>query len=304
MATIPKEHLEIAHFERYCGLRVPPAFKSWLCLLASGASGLTTNSTTGDFLAQECTAPDYQRARLLHEVTAVDQVTSRLTCVDHGGIQGTPVLVVAEDYLPAPLPIGKGLVYYMANPTANSFQLSTLPGGTPITLQSTGSLPLFVALGGAWNSTTQAYEARARNLEFQAPTAAFSTQGFFVLRGSAKTKPLTATVNLPANKIVAASAHGLQNGDLVYVSGSTLPAPLTNRLYYCSVGSDTTGVTLFNTLSNALNFENEIVLTSAGAGLKLHAAGNVSLFELFPSAVTVAQGQAQPIELKLLSGQV
>jgi hypothetical protein len=67
----------------------------------------------------------------------VNTGTSTITIASHGYTDGTPMMLYSSGVLPSPLT--NGTFYFIVNATTNTFQLSTLYNGSPITITTQGT---------------------------------------------------------------------------------------------------------------------------------------------------------------------
>lgn len=89
-----------------------------------------------------------------------------------------------------------------------------------------------------------------------------------------KTQTITATLSTSDGIITASSKHGLQTGDFVYFTASTMPTGLAaNTIYYVRLEDDDgdTKFTIYNTMKDAVEkiTANQVKPTTAGTGLAI-----------------------------------
>ena len=185
----------------------------------------------------------------------VNTILNILYFPNHPFYEGLGVNVVTTGTLPAPLIVATN--YYVVNPTANTFQLSLTPYGTPITLTTTGA--------GYHTFNSLNIDVAASAFVFQ--TTMLAASGVVTLGSPVVTSILPSTANLivgmsvtgtniPANTIIEsidslnkitlnANATGaatisfiaenifLENESVRFITNGTLPSGLVaDQTYY------------------------------------------------------------------------
>lgn len=74
-------------------------------------------------------------------ITSVDPATNTITIAGHGRVAGDEVIISADDGGTLPGGIASQ-IYYVINPTTNTFQISAVLNGSAVDIQNAGASPL------------------------------------------------------------------------------------------------------------------------------------------------------------------
>ena len=140
-------------------------------------------------------------------VTATIATPCVISWASHGFPMGQQITFTTTGALPTGLSVGT--TYYVINPTANTFQLSTSLGGSAVATSGTQSGVHTASATAGWNQVSFGRE---------------------ILFGQYQG---TVTISIASPAVITWTAHGLSNGTPVYLSSSgALPTGLAIGLTY------------------------------------------------------------------------
>ncbi len=167
------------------------------------------------------------------QITTVTHATNLFTSAGHGLSNGDAVTITAPSGFPTGLVADT--LYYVISATTDTFKLSAISGGSEIGISSNGSGTI------SWIHDLRAEDGSywaISNIDFvDGPYDELNKVDaslFKIERGSGSISGINTSTN-----IITSTAHGLENGDLVEFTATTLPTNIEAGINYYVISKTT-----------------------------------------------------------------
>jgi hypothetical protein len=156
---------------------------------------------------------------------------------------------------------------------------------------------------GSYSSSNKRNESLIDVVRFQGAGSGYTYGGIAVMKGaSAFSNVIINNFNSASSQLTVTAGHNLTNGDEIFLmldSGAVIPAGLSALTSYFARNVSTTVLTLHPTAADASANTNQILFTNNGSGTiwMAYANGELDAFEVFNSAIAVANGDERPFNI-------